>query len=196
MRKQRQVFFLILCVINASWGLLRVYKRSNENLSSLDHSKLFGRWYLFMDNRNSTVRDNTFGDFELTGDGKLLNHLYRYFPNTQECRSTSLLFQPLSSDPSPEHAVEFEVIRMSNKEVLGTQTYLYINDDKERGFVIMHQESNQMNTYLVVTRSKTPSGQQQAINNALINLNLDQNELRVKSTDYGCETNTERGFEF
>uniref|UniRef100_A0A8W8MV47 Uncharacterized protein n=1 Tax=Magallana gigas TaxID=29159 RepID=A0A8W8MV47_MAGGI len=116
--------------------------------------------------------------------------------NTQECRSTSLLFQPLSSDPSPEHAVEFEVIRMSNKEVLGTQTYLYINDDKERGFVIMHQESNQMNTYLVVTRSKTPSGQQQAINNALINLNLDQNELRVKSTDYGCETNTERGFEF
>lgn len=49
----------------------------------------------------------------------------------------------------------------------------------------MYQESNQMNTYLVATRSKTLSGQQQAINNALINLNLDQNELKVKSTDYG-----------
>lgn len=35
------------------------------------------------------------------------------FRNTEECRTTSLMFQPLSSDPSPEHAVELEVIRMS-----------------------------------------------------------------------------------
>lgn len=35
------------------------------------------------------------------------------FRNTEECRTTSLMFQPLSSDPSSEHAVEFEVIRMS-----------------------------------------------------------------------------------
>lgn len=197
MSKPRQVFFLfLLCVNNASWGLLKVYKRNNENLKSLDHNKLLGRWYLLMDNRNSTVRDNTFGDFELERGGKLLNHLYRYFPNTEECRTTSLMFQPLSSDPSPDHAVEFEVIRMSTNEVLGKQKILYINDDPETGFIIMHQESNQMDTYLVVTRSKNSSGQQHIINNALENLNLDPNELRHKSTNYGCETNSERGFEF
>lgn len=49
----------------------------------------------------------------------------------------------------------------------------------------MHQESNQMDTYLVVTRSKNSSGQQHIINNALENLNLDPNELRHKLTNYG-----------
>uniref|UniRef100_A0A8W8MVX0 Uncharacterized protein n=1 Tax=Magallana gigas TaxID=29159 RepID=A0A8W8MVX0_MAGGI len=87
---------------------------------------------------------------------------------------------------------------MSNKDdVLWKQKILYINDDPGTGFLIMHQKSNQMNTYLVVTRSKTLSCQQQAINTTLINLNLDQNELRVKSTNYGCEKNEgETVFEF
>lgn len=70
-------------------------------------------------------------------------------------------------------------------DVLWKQKILYINDDPGTDFLIMHQKSNQTNIYLVVTRSKTPSGQHQAINTTLINLNRDQNELRVKSTNYG-----------
>lgn len=60
----------------------------------------------------------------------------------------------------------------------------------------MHQESNQMDTYLVVTRSKNSSGQQHIINNALENLNLDPNELRHKSTNYGMVRFTSLNFKF
>lgn len=182
--------FLLLCYINISPG------KNNGNYTSLDHNKLSGRWYLFMDNRSSTVRDNTYGDFEVESNGKLLNTLYRYFPDLQECRTTSLLFNPISSDSSPEMAVEFEVIRRSTNDVLGTQKILYIDDDSTRGFVIMHQESNQMDTYLVVTRSKNPSDQRIAINIALLDLNLNPEIFSEKSTNYGCETMTEQGFDF
>lgn len=39
-------------------------------------------------------------------------HLHR---DIEDCRTTSFMLQPLSSDPSPEVAVEFELIRMSTK---------------------------------------------------------------------------------
>lgn len=182
--------FLLFASDNKSLG------RSNGKLSSLDRNKLLGRWYLIMDNRSSSVRDNTYGDFELASDGKLLNNLYRYFPDLEECRTTSLLFRPLSSDPLPEMAVEFEVVRRSTNEVLGTQQILYIDDDPANGFVIMHQESNLMDTYLVVTRSKNPSDTRPAIHTALQNLNLNLGTFFEKSTNYGCETKKEQGFEF
>eukprot|EP00105_Crassostrea_gigas_P017901 XP_011435851.1 PREDICTED: uncharacterized protein LOC105334186 [Crassostrea gigas] len=182
--------FLVLCYIDKS------LERNTGKHTGLDHKKLSGRWYLFMDNRSSTVRDNTFGDFEVESDGKLLNTLYRYFPDLQECRTTSLMFQPIRSDSSPEMAVEFEVIRRSTNDVLGTQKMLYIDDDSANGFVIMHQESNLMDTYLVVTRSKNPSDQRPAIDAALIDLNLNPEIFYEKSANYGCETMTEQGFVF
>lgn len=42
--------------------------------------QLSGRWYLFMDTRNNIIRDNTYGDFEIASNGKLMISLYRYFP--------------------------------------------------------------------------------------------------------------------
>lgn len=62
---------------------------------------------------------------------------------------------------------------------------LYIDDDSANGFVIMHQESNLMDTYLVVTRSKNPSDQRPAIDAALIDLNLNPEIFYEKSANYG-----------
>lgn len=41
------------------------------------------------------------------------------YSDLQECRTTSLLFNPISSDSSPEMAVEFEVIRRSTNGEAG-----------------------------------------------------------------------------
>uniref|UniRef100_K1Q521 Uncharacterized protein n=1 Tax=Magallana gigas TaxID=29159 RepID=K1Q521_MAGGI len=48
----------------------------------------------------------------------------------------------------------------------------------------MHQESNLMDTYLVVTRSKNPSDQRPAIDAALIDLNLNPEIFYEKSANY------------
>ncbi|XP_056017473.1 uncharacterized protein LOC125669177 [Ostrea edulis] len=154
--------------------MIHVFFHSGANVS--------GRWYLYMDTRNTDVRDNTFGDFDVLGNGKLVNNLYRWFPDLEECRTTALSFNPVSSDP--ETAVKFKVTRMSTKEELGTQTFLYINDHPTEGFVIMHQET-QLDTYLITTRQRDPSNLDDEIKAALLELKLDPQNFRVKSTNYG-----------
>lgn len=159
--------------------------------------QLSGRWYLFMDTRNNIIRDNTYGDFEIASNGKLMISLYRYFPDLEDCRTTSFMLQPLSSDPSPEVAVEFDLIRMSTKEKHGKQVILFIDNHPETGFAIMHLKTR-IDAYLVVTRSKNPSNKSAVIASieaALCDLGLDVKDFATKSTNYGCETKTEHGFQ-
>ncbi|XP_062597669.1 uncharacterized protein LOC134259086 [Saccostrea cucullata] len=114
--------------------------------------------------------------------------------NLEECRTTALKFVPLDLDLSPTEAVKFEVIRMSTKEKLGTHTILYVNDDPVNGFAIMHQQTH-IDTYLITTRTKNPKNLDDKISAALSGLNLDSQSFKKKSTNYGCETKTEKGFE-
>ncbi|XP_048762334.2 uncharacterized protein LOC125670931 [Ostrea edulis] len=145
-----------------------------------------------MDTRDTDVRDNTFGDFDVLGNGKLVNNLYRWFPDLEECRTTALSFDPISSDP--ETVVKFRVTRRSTNETLGMQTFLYIDDHPTEGFLIMHQETH-METYLITTRQRDPSNLDDDIEAALLELDLDPQNFRVKSTNYGCERNREHGLE-
>ncbi|XP_061181067.1 uncharacterized protein LOC133189684 [Saccostrea echinata] len=140
--------------------------------------------YLFMDTRNTDLRDNTFGDFEVLGDGRLVNTLYRWFPDLEECRITALKFDPLNSNSPQSETVTFEVTRMSTKERLGTQTILYMNDHPGKGFVIMHQETH-IDTYLITTRQRNPLDLEVDIEATLLALNLDPKIFRIKSSNYG-----------
>lgn len=38
------------------------------------------------------------------------NNFVYYFRDNEECKSYDIILRPLSSDPSPESAVEFEII--------------------------------------------------------------------------------------
>ncbi|XP_062592628.1 uncharacterized protein LOC134254082, partial [Saccostrea cucullata] len=179
-------FLFSLCQETSSSQISGSYKRSESlNPQRLDHGKcnqLKGRWYLLMDTRSADVRDNTYGDFEVLHNGSLVNTLYRWFPNSKECRTTALMFVPLDSDLFPTEAVKFEVIRMSTKEKLGTQTILYVNDDPVNGFVIMHQQTH-IDTYLITTRIKGPKNLDDKIRAALSGLNLNSQSIKKKSTN-------------
>lgn len=38
------------------------------------------------------------------------NFVYYFFRDNEECKSYDIILRPLSSDPSPESAVEFKII--------------------------------------------------------------------------------------
>ncbi|XP_052689313.1 uncharacterized protein LOC128167564 [Crassostrea angulata] len=180
--------FLFFCINNTSFGFSKIYKRNNENPTSLDHNKLTGRWYLYMDTRGEKGKGNTYGDIEIRSNGDLLDTLYEYNPDNEECKSYDIILRPLSSDPSPESAVEFEIIVPSTTFVLGTQKIVYLNDDPADGFVIIHQNTMGEETYLVATRTKNPSDQLTTIETALLKLSLDPKKFTKKPTNFGCET--------
>ncbi|XP_062616326.1 uncharacterized protein LOC134278026, partial [Saccostrea cucullata] len=189
MFSKRFALIFALCQGTLSSQISGSYKKSESlNPQCLDHGKFKGRWYLFMDTRSANVRDNTYGDHEVLDDGSVLITLYRWFPSLEECRTTAQKFVPLDSDLS----VKFEVIRMSTKEKLGTHTILYVNDDPVNGFAIMHQQTH-IDTYLITTRTKNPKNLDDKISAALSGLNLDSQSFKKKSTNYGCETKTEKG---
>nr|XP_022313551.1 uncharacterized protein LOC111118395 [Crassostrea virginica] len=186
---------LLLCISSLMQEVSSYRNREKrQEKAGLEQKKLSGRWYLYMDNRSAAIRDNTYGDFETMSDGRLINTIYRYFPDLEECRITSLMFTPITSDNFRKEAMMFEVTRMSTNENLGTQTVLFIDDHPTEGFAIMHQKTH-MDTYLVTTRARDPSKQRVAIEIALTELSLDLKDMRVKSASYGCEWKQERGIE-
>lgn len=186
------VLFLLFSFHDRSLGFSKIYKRNNENPTSLDHNKLTGRWYLYMDTRGEKGRGNTYGDIEIRSNGELLDTLYEYHPDREECESDDIMLRPLSSDPSPGSAVEFEIIVPSTTFVLGTQKIVYLNDDPVDGFVIIHQNTIGTEAYIVATRSKNPSDQLAAIETALLKLGLDPKKFIKIPTNFGCETKTKR----
>ncbi|XP_056019875.1 uncharacterized protein LOC130046544 [Ostrea edulis] len=165
-------------------------RKADLRPESLDHSKLTGQWYKWMDTINSPSH-STYLDSVLLCNGTLIKTLHQWFPDSRECRITTVIHNPVISNSSGAMtSVQFQVSRMSTNETLGMMTVLYLCEDPMEGILIMlRQKLSGELAYLVYTRKKDPIPLYHGVRTALLALSLDPKDFNLKSRNYGCEQN-------
>ncbi|XP_048764169.2 uncharacterized protein LOC125672102 [Ostrea edulis] len=168
-------------------------RNSDLRPATLDHHKLTGRWYKWMDTTSSTPH-STYLDSILLRNGTSIKTLHEWLPDSRECRIKTVIHNPVSFTTSAaETSVMFQVSRMATNETLGMVTVLYFCDDPMEGILIMlRQKLSGELAYLVYTRKKDPIPLYHGVRTALQALSLNPKDFKIKSRDYGCEQKGKR----